>query len=331
MNIIIRSETEYQLTEYNKDSIYDINNIKIYSSTIVPTNIALKYEDSTNPLLAQAYSIPIIPTEIKENDYILYTAIAGDFIQTKLYDVTLAFENGARLQLEEPLKINNDILQDEHDAIKITGRTIAVNNNSIALIAQDCRSQRITFLIKESYDGISFLDENKEIYIDYIPPSLTPSEDIPFYSDNNLERYVDDSLSINGEQWMKLIWTIPYEATKQQGTVKFALSVVGKLVNGDCYIWQTAPAQFSVQPNIGQRPGVPVIPNSNPESFNIEKRIASLEEFTANIDNVTAIDQDNGTITHISRENGKDSEEISVSIANLWAAGLQDDEIIIDG
>ena len=331
MNIIIRSETEYQLTEYNKNSIYDINNIKFYSKSAIPKEFILSYENTSNPLLAQYYILPIEATEIKENDYILYTISANGFVIGKPYTVNIKFDDEVLLQLNEIIQIDNDILQDEHEALKVTGRNITIPSGSVALLAEDCRSQKITLLIKESYDGISFLDKSKTIYMDYIPPDLTPTEDVPFYSDSNIERYVDNSLFINNEQWIKLIWTVPYAATKQAGTLKFALSVIGALPNGDCYVWQTLPVSLTVQQNIGKRPALPIVPDGNPESFAIEKRIADLEEFTANIDNVTQINQENGTITHIERENGKDTEEVTISVADLWAAGLQSEEVVING
>jgi hypothetical protein len=77
--------------------------------------------------------------------------------------------------------------------------------------------------MKKKYDGISFVDESKAIYIDYIPvdKSALP-ENANFLSDKAIV-ITENVLPPNGQEneWILIQWNLPPQATAEAGTVKF--------------------------------------------------------------------------------------------------------------
>jgi hypothetical protein len=136
------------------------------------------------------------------------------------------------------------------------------------------------------------------------------------------------------EQWILLKWIVPFAATKNAGDVVIALAVLDNAT----YIWQTIPTKLTVLPNIGLRPAVPVTPEGEPASENLveyigtlEDRIKELEEFDADLDNISSINAEEGTITYTTRTPDHKTETTTVSITDLWTAGLDEEELILFG
>ena len=336
MNIIISNTGEVRFTQYTSSSVYDINTIKLYVSNTykVPTSVNLYYEDTESGVGGYlSYDLTVVETGTTTN-YIQYSLKADMAIPGYNYTVTVKFED-SEIEIENTILITNDVLVDEHSPLEVHERTITVTNNSNVLVAQDSRSQCITFLIKEKYDGISFLDETKEIFVDFIPADYKPGLGDPaFFSDLIKVREWKPKTNESDEQWIYLKWIVPFAATKTAGDLTIALAVL----NNSTYIWQTVPTKLTVLPNIGLRPAVPVTPDGEPASENLieyigtlEDRIKELEEFDSEIDNVSSINSEDGTITYTTRSAGQATESTTVSVADLWSAGLEDEELILFG
>ena len=96
------------------------------------------------------------------------------------------------------------------------------------------------------------------------------------------------------------------------------------------YIWQTMPSTFTVQPNLAVREGLPIIPEENSNALtDALARIGVLEDFVEDIDNISSIDPETGTITYISREDGQETK----STYSIFGLGTSDDDefVIIAG
>ena len=194
---------------------------------------------------------------------------------------------------------NNSML-DEHNALLVKDKTITVVSKDTMLVAEDHLSQEITFLIKEKYDGVSFLDNTKKVYVDYIPVGYKPAEGQPaFFSDNHITRSVASNIS-DQENWIYLRWRVPNTATHKAGKLSFALAVLGS-----DYVWQTQPATLTVYPNIGFRgTDMPFVP-TDPE----EETLAELEERISLIeDNYVSVAGANNEYGLVSSANDGDDE-----------------------
>lgn len=130
-------------------------------------------------------------------------------------------------------------LIDEHAPIIIkSDRTISENN--VVLIAGDRCSQQVTFEIDEQYDGISFLSEVTDIYLNYVPVNFEQGDfPQPYVSEKiqlkNIKRKEPDLPTI------QFMVTIPYLLTSKPGQVPFNIAVVSA-----GYYWQTRDSVFTV-------------------------------------------------------------------------------------
>lgn len=336
MNIIVSSlnSTDVRLTNYDSNMVYDINTVKIFiaknlGATPLSLNLFRQKDEDAALIVNPLYSLSIIQnTTFDKNNYYGYVLTTDTSIPSASYQVTLIFDE-AEVVLESPINFAND-LEDEHDPFVINERTITVGKKTV-IIAEDCLSQQIEFLIKEKYDGVSFLDDSKQIYIDYIPVDFKPFIDDQGNEINFLSSEIKEKEPIirNGENWLNLKWNVPYDFSKTAGVVKFALTVLG--VDGMSYVWQTSPAQIKIQPNLGRRPVIPV--SSVQESTLLAEtleRVNNLEEFATNVDNVSSINTDQGTITYTTRDEKGISEQ-TISILDLAIEGTDEEEIVVGG
>ena len=338
MNIIVSNAGEVRFTQYSDSLVYDVNTIKLYISkdyNKIPKSINLYYEDKESDIGKYlSYDLSVVEDGTTTN-YNQYKLTSATSIPGYSYTITIKFNDGSSIIIENTVLITNDVLVDEHSPLEVHERTIVVSKNSNILVAQDSRSQCITFMIKEKYDGISFLDQTKEIFVDFIPVGYKPDEGEPaFFSDLIKVREWMPKVNESDEQWILLKWIVPFAATKTAGDVTIALAVLDNAT----YIWQTVPTKLTVLPNIGLRPAVPVTPEGEPASENfveylgsLEDRIKELEEFDSDLDNISSINAEEGTITYTTRTPDHETETTTVSITDLWTAGLDEEELILFG
>ena len=136
--------------------------------------------------------------------------------------------------------------------------------------------------MRAKYDGVSFLNESKKVYIDFIPvdTSILTIEGKTFDFLSMELKNITPISAPNGsdEQWMALKWKVPYVITKDAGTVPFQITIAE--MNDEqllSYIWQTFQSSITISKNIGFRAGLNVQPET--EIVNtIIKRIEDLEE-----------------------------------------------------
>lgn len=242
----------------------------------VPTALYLEYSEETDEGMP-LYLTENIPLKQDGNltleKYFGFVPEATLVFPAKEYDCTLLI--GEKEYMVGKFAFANNAMVDEHNALVVKDRTITVVNKEVMLVAEDHLSQEITFLIKEKYDGISFLDETKKVYVDYIPVGYIPQEGQPaFFSDNRITRSYAPS-DENEDNWIYLKWRVPNIATRKAGQLSFAIAVLGSE-----YVWQTQPATLMIYPNIGFRgTDIPFVPTDPEEALTeLEERISSIEE-----------------------------------------------------
>ncbi len=301
MNIIISSLDENGIKITNLTS-KDIDNVKLFvlkELNITPLRLELVSGENTYPVAltqssalekAQYYGYTLsAKTSIPLEDYTLHFYYSGlaRSESTTTYIQTIGLTNG---------------LEDEHDAVFINGRQI--NRITTPIVAQDLNSQQIRFYIKKMYDGISFLDEFKKIYVDYIPAdgSLPEEENAPGFWSDEITEILDDPDPIDHEgDWLLLKWNVPQKVMEKAGTVRFALSVVNIDLS---YVWQTFPSSFTVSENLGFRT-VPVF--SEEEVSKLTVIMEQVEELRSD---VNAIEE---TIGYQSDDDVSNDQEVIIS------------------
>lgn len=335
MNIIISSTGTdgVRFVNYDSSSSYDINKIKLFISkslNITPSVLELYYNDpSIVDDIEQSpnYSLQVTQNPaLEKNNYFGYELHTDFSVAPQKYEAILKL-NGYELKFVTPLQVFNE-LEDEHEPVVINDRTIGKINTVI--VAEDYCSQQIKFVIKERYDGVSILDANKKIYVDYIPPDFIPMVD-PL-DPNNMINFLSHEITekniviLDGDNWVELRWNLPPSATKTQGNVKFAITVINN--QEPIYIWQTLPSTFTVSANLAKRPTIPVA-SAEESTILVEtiERINTLEDFTDNLNNVSELNAEEGTFTYTQRKDGSATTS-EHSIFDLAYAG--DEEVIIN-
>lgn len=291
MNIII-SSLNVDGIKITGNTGSDINFIKVFVSkelSIIPKRIDVSRNtnlDSSGLASTITYPIALIRTEgFDKDDYFAYILTAKTSIPLSTYVINFVYASSLeQIEQEEFVKVGeqeiSNLLEDEHEPIFINGRQI--NPVTTPIVAGDVKSQQLSFYIKKCYDGVSFLDESKQIYIDYIPVDFTPTEDCHFKSDPINEILDDPDPASQMGDWLLLKWNVPAEAMKKAGSVRFGLAVLNKTVEDNKtidYCWQTFPSSFSVSPNIGLR-GFPVAPEESVSAYSeISNRVTDVESF----------------------------------------------------
>lgn len=333
MNIIISQSNEQKsahLTQWSSNSVYDINNITIYvqQGVVTPKTFQLSYIDESTGLANEKIYIANIEASATRNigGYNAFIINPQSSFSKHAYNCIIIFNDNTELKLESTLLINDNYIEDEHKALRVIKRHIITTDNENLLVAQDSRSQQITFEIKKCYDGVSFLDNSKIVYVDFIPVGYAPTSAAePAFFSKRIEQKED--FEENGEQWMRLKWTVPFKATKIAGSLPIALAIT----DNAGYVWQTVPTSLTIQRNIGLRPAIPVEPTDDITMVEeISDRLLTLEEFVANLDNVESIDEEEGTLMYVTRQNGEETRS-DVSVVNLLAAGSETEEVIFGG
>lgn len=275
----------------------------------VPTALHLEYSEETDEGMP-LYLTENIPLKQDGNltleKYFGFVPEATLAFPAKEYNCTLLAD--AKEYKVGKFAFANNAMVDQHNALVVKDRTITVVNKEVMLVAEDHLSQEITFLIKEKYDGISFLDETKKVYVDYIPVGYKPQEGQPaFFSDNRIIRSYAPSEE-NEDNWIYLRWRVPNTATRKAGQLSFAIAVLGPE-----YVWQTQPAALTVYPNIGFRgTDIPFVPTDPEEALTeLEDRISNIEE---NYISVAGINNEYGLVS--SADDGDDELLLGGGSAN---------------
>ena len=263
MNIIIVSENTSTVTN---ETSTDLDTVRLFIAktyNYIPVEATLRAESEEDGLtVSHEYLASIIPApSLNKKEYLAYTMTSRCAIPLLEYTLTLTETAHTNpLTLSPKITLNNQ-LADEHVPIMIIGRNIGTINTPI--IAGDRRSQEFTFYIQKKYDGVSFFDDTKEFWADYIPVDFKPPEEFPdleFYSSRISEIHEVVLEDMEGD-WLSLKWEVPDEAMAKVGTVKFAISILEKTENGTYpYVWQTAPSSFKVSPALGKRMALPIDP-----------------------------------------------------------------------
>ena len=281
MNIIIPSLDTNSIRITGATSS-DINLVRLYIATSLITNpteenIGLLLESSVaiDDLVADTYYSLIVTyaPSLNRQGYYCYTLASELSIPSMAsgYKATITIGDSSFV-ISSALSISNE-LEDEEETCVINNRTIGAIKTTI--VAEDRNSQQLSYLIREKYDGVYFLDENKKIYADYIPLDKTLlSEEVNFLSDEIIEK---TPVEKNGEKWLLLRWNLPPAVTKFSGTIKYAFSVVS---NDQEYIWQTLPSSFTISANLGRRPSIPV---------EAPAQLSQLNELTQSVDELTTL------------------------------------------
>lgn len=243
MNIIISSLSEIKKTGTGAD----LDSAKLFIAKSIENSASLLM----NIQLIGNGIYPLIATQkdsLEKNDFYGYQLNSRVFVPNGEY----IFKIG-NLEIESFIIQGDKTLIDEHEPIYIIGRQI--NPIAAQIVAEDANSQQFTFYIKNKYDGVSFIDESKAIYADYIPVN---KEDLPlntnFLSDRLAVVYEDIMPPYGQEsEWILLKWSLPYLATKTAGVVNFQISVINAFGDSREYTWQTLPSSFKVSKNLAPR------------------------------------------------------------------------------
>lgn len=282
MNIIISSLDENGI-KITGTSAIDIDNARLFvlkELNITPTRLDFFTEDKT-------FVITPVPSEaLIKNLYDGYYLSAKSAMPLGDYSIRIYYNTPARttktLLYANTIEIGND-LEDEHSAIIINDRTI--NPVTTIMVAGDRNSQQLRFYIKKCYDGVSFLDESKRIFVDYVPVDQSLLTDGKKFLSSQITTILDDPEpdGQNGD-WLLLKWTVPAAALSKAGFVKFAISVLG-----NDYVWQTKPSSFTITEGIGLRENGGLTPEEYSQLTELieevdvlQQDVAALEEALGN-------------------------------------------------
>lgn len=290
MNIIITSLSadKIAITGLTTATV-DIDSTKLFIQNDVDNQsdilIQLQNESSNYPLAKVAVA------ELDKNEYKGYRLVSDINIPNGVYSIQV-LSGSLIITLDSQITLENQqYLADEEEPVYVIGRKI--NPIKTEVVAQDVGSQCFTFYIRKKYDGISFLDDTKKIYVDYIPVNkedlIVVTEDGEEYSVNFLSDHITEIYPIlpphgrEGE-WLALKWHLPYKATKTAGVVKIAISVID--VSGDArtYTWQTAPGSFKVSPNLGFRKEIVLTPEEESVLTTLVENVSVLQEDVSSIE-----------------------------------------------
>ena len=277
MNIIISSLSEIKKTGVSTD----LDSAKLFISKTLSATERDNLEGSGTYFLTAT-----VATALLKNEYFGYFLTTDTFVP----DGSYTFIAG-ELQIESFIVENNEQLADQHNPIYIIDRKI--NPVTSTIVAEDVNSQQLTFYINKKYDGISFIDESKTIYIDYIPLNLEElinlgivPEDTTFLSDK--VKVISEDIfppDKQNREWIMLQWNVPPLATKISGEVRFAISVVDSSGDNTAYVWQTLPSTFTVSENLAKRPDIVIVnPEDQPVLSELAEQVNELQQDVNNLE-----------------------------------------------
>lgn len=291
MNIIVSSLSDIKKTGVSSD----LDSAKLFISKKIEneelnsllSNIRL---ENNGIYFLQAVS----SVALEKNDYLGYRLYSKVAIPNGSYSFkigNLVFENFEILGNEE--------LIDQHDPIYVIDRRI--NPITTTIVAQDANSQQITFYINKKYDGVSFIDDSKIVYADYIPLDLNErkqsgeiSPEVNFFSDKLEVVYesIEPPVGRVGE-WIMLKWNLPYAVTKLAGIIHFAISIVDKSGDTRTYTWQTLPSSFTISANLAQRGDTVLTPEDTSKLTELVEQVNVLQTDVDNLETFLGNQSDN--------------------------------------
>ena len=347
MNIIVTKDKLIRLTQYSSQSTYNLTDIDFYISKdlsinslslgLTPTDSISTYTFDMAEMASVAnynvYKVAYTQNiSLTERAYNLVLMIDGDeeldSVLVNLAAIDYKAPIVTRMSLRSMLAITSDEsdsyiypygLTDQHEPIDINDRDIMMSDNKNTLVAEDNVSQCMTFRLPKLYDGVDLM--SKRFFFDYLDSETQEFLSLPIYCVKEYEVSESESLPEVDGGYIVLEIAIPYEVTKKEGSVPFAISAIDldALSGGDAqgiegfrqYVWQTKPSTLTIQRNLGKRPATPIIPSDGPTG--LELIFESIEELNTEVETLTT-----------------DVEEIKNSdIYNLDPDGL-DNEIILD-
>lgn len=289
MNIIISSLNPIAL-KITQMEITDFDSAKLW----VHTSLNLQDIDLTLVFEGQFfYPLTIIKdASLNKNNYNGYRLMSEASLGNGIYSLMI---NQVLTDYNISISAEESLI-DEHEPVYIIGRYI--NPIKTQIVEQDVNSQQIRFYIKKKYDGISFLDNSKKIFVDFIPVdgkytlpdgSLTDiAGPTPFLSDEiTIDNIIELEKAPQGQvgEWLCLIWNLPYDAMRKAGTVKFDVSVIDESEETRAYTWQTLPSSYAVLPNLGFRSALVHVPE-------IENSMAQLTRDVRDIETMLGMQSD---------------------------------------
>lgn len=285
MNIVITENNGASLTQYNSSLSYLITDIKVcvhndISDPVITFVSTQGFEYTCNLIEGasigtafKAYSLQPIQA-MPEDDYTVKIQVGDKLIQvSSIIHIKLS-----------AAPIQPDGIFDEHNYLLVNGRTIQVIADQVALLAEDENSQEIRFKIRNRYDNVSFLTEDKTIVVDFIPAEWNAIKEEIIEKGISAEEFDPEAEFISGPitkiyedpqspDYMILCWTVPLVATQRAGVLRIALAIIDEQSS---YVWQTSPATLIVQPNIGKRNKCAAVSLESP-IVKIENRVEALE------------------------------------------------------
>lgn len=343
MNIIVANDKSVRLTQYDAaDSTpIDIQNMWVYIPSVnfnlIPIYLEGIYKELIDPdsldIKIHHFRAPLVLSSDRTSpNYYDYSCITSPRIIAYPYSLSIIWSDGTKSNVVDNIYIANSRVNDNSMAIFINDNRIIATANQNILVKDDSLSQIMRFSIDEYYDGMSFLDSTKEIYVDYIPVDFDAAvEGKDFLSDKVFKREPDPC----NPGRVLLYWLVPSRVTQEAGEVIYALSIINQEQN---YVWQTLTSKLSVLPNIGNRPDNPVIPDDpeddpiipTPDDLDLAQRVSELENFVANIDYVSGINAETGTLTQVTREDGVQTKTTH-EIDDLYTNSTANNTTIITG
>lgn len=274
MNIIISSLNVDGIKILGEDT--DIDLIKVYISknlNITPKTFSFSIEEKTSVeelTFAATYIANLIAIkDFDKKEYNCYQLVTTNAIPLKNYKIVFNFEEEGESKsfayLNTTIAVQNG-LEDQHKIIDISDKRVIANITDTVVVAGDRNSQQLRFRISKCYDGISFIDESKQIFADFIPLDksllqIDESTKLAFLSDEITEIEVDPE----NNDYVILKWNLSPAVTSANGTVEFGISILNK--DNKDYCWQTVPSKFTVVKYLGARPDYPVVSPDLPSAY----------------------------------------------------------------
>lgn len=112
-------------------------------------------------------------------------------------------------------------LSDKNEPIDIVDRSIVFGKSQNTIVGEDNISQLITFRMPQYYDGIDMA--TKEFYLDYVSPS-GELFNLPLINKEVKELSVGDAQE--PEPYLYFYWPVPYDITKYNKNISFAISAI---------------------------------------------------------------------------------------------------------
>lgn len=131
--------------------------------------------------------------------------------------------------------IAREDLVDSELPFRVIDRDIVMSTNKVIAVLKDNLSQMLTFRVKRFVDGIDRAD--KAFCFKYVN------------ANNDFDICIASNVSVHEDE-IFIGWGLDSKVTGYAGTVTFVISALGYLEDGSLYVWNTKPAQFTVEDSL---------------------------------------------------------------------------------